>query len=142
NDALAARLGIDPAVLRADDGAAIVAGNVVPEGADPIAMAYAGHQFGHFNPRLGDGRALLLGEVLAPDGVRFDLHLKGSGATAFSRGGDGRSPLGPVLREYVVSEAMAALGIPTTRSLAAATTGETVVRDRRLPGAVLLRVAQ
>ena len=113
----------------------------MPEGAEPIATAYAGHQFGHFVPQLGDGRAILLGEVTDRDGVRRDIQLKGSGPTPFSRRGDGRAAIGPVLREYVVSEAMAALGIPTTRALAAVTTGETVVRDRLLPGAVLTRVA-
>lgn len=142
NGPLADYLGIDRAVLEGDAGAALVTGNALPQGAEPLAMAYAGHQFGHLNPQLGDGRALLLGEVVARDGVRHDLHLKGSGPTPFSRGGDGRSPLGPVLREYVVSEAMAALGVPTTRSLAAATTGEPVFRETTLPGAVLLRVAR
>jgi uncharacterized protein YdiU (UPF0061 family) len=117
------------------------AGNVTPPGAEPIAMAYAGHQFGNFVPRLGDGRAILLGEVLDRNGVRRDIQLKGSGRTPFSRRGDGRAALGPVLREYLVSEAMHALGIPTTRSLAAVMTGEPVYRDRQLPGAVLTRVA-
>ena len=119
----------------------VVAGNAVPPGAEPIATVYAGHQFGGYNPQLGDGRAILLGEVLSPDGKRFDLQLKGSGPTPYSRGGDGRSPLGPVLREYIVSEAMYRLGVPTTRALAAVTTGDTVARDRFLPGAVLARVA-
>jgi uncharacterized protein YdiU (UPF0061 family) len=141
NDALAERLGLDSSWLRSEAGIAALAGNAVPEGAEPVATAYAGHQFGSFNPQLGDGRAVLLGEVVAPDGQRFDLQLKGSGRTPWSRGGDGRSPLGPVLREYIVSEAMAALGVPTTRSLAAVTTGETVVRDGLEPGAVLTRVA-
>ncbi len=113
----------------------------VPDGASPIAAAYAGHQFGHFVPQLGDGRAILLGEVVAPDGTRFDIQLKGSGRTPFSRGGDGRAALGPVLREYIVSEAMAALGVPTTRALAAVTTGEPVYRETMLPGAILTRVA-
>jgi uncharacterized protein YdiU (UPF0061 family) len=113
----------------------------VPEGAEPIATVYAGHQFGGYNPQLGDGRAILLGEVVTPDGARFDLQLKGSGPTPYSRGGDGRSPLGPVLREYVLSEAMHRLGVPTTRALAAVTTGEPVIRDSVLPGAVLARVA-
>src|SRR5204862_7498917 len=116
-------------------------GKRVPEGADPIAMAYAGHQFGHFVPQLGDGRAILLGEVIDADSVRRDIQLKGSGPTPFSRRGDGRAALGPVLREYIVSEAMFALGIPTTRSLAAVVTGENVMRETMLPGAVLTRVA-
>ena len=113
----------------------------MPDGAHPIALAYAGHQFGNFVPRLGDGRAILLGEIVAQDGRRYDVQLKGAGPTPFSRGGDGRAALGPVLREYVVSEAMAAMGIPTTRALAAVTTGEIVRRERELPGAVLTRVA-
>jgi protein adenylyltransferase len=141
NAPLAERLGIDPAALAGPEGVEVLAGNRIPEGADPIALAYAGHQFGGFVPRLGDGRAILLGEVVAPDGARFDLQLKGSGRTPFSRGGDGRAALGPVLREYVVSEAMAALGIPTTRSLAAVTTGQPVYRETALPGAVVTRVA-
>jgi uncharacterized protein YdiU (UPF0061 family) len=119
----------------------MLAGNRVPEGAAPLAMAYAGRQFGHFVPQLGDGRAILLGEILGPGGGRFDLQLKGSGRTPFSRGGDGRAWLGPVLREYVISESMHALGIPTTRSLAAVTTGEPVFRETPQPGAVLTRVA-
>ncbi|MCY1128513.1 YdiU family protein [Frigidibacter sp. RF13] len=139
NDGLARRLGLDRVVLA--DMADIFAGNRTPEGAEPLAQAYAGHQFGGWVPQLGDGRALLLGEVVAPDGARFDIALKGSGPTAFSRRGDGRAWLGPVLREYVVSEAMQALGVPTTRSLAAVTTGETVWRETALPGAVLTRVA-
>jgi serine/tyrosine/threonine adenylyltransferase len=121
--------------------AAIFAGNVIPPGAEPIAMAYAGHQFGNFVPQLGDGRAILLGEVVDRNGERRDIQLKGAGRTQFSRRGDGRAALGPVLREYLVSEAMHALGIPTTRALAAVSTGETVFRDRQLPGAVLTRVA-
>ena len=112
-----------------------------PKAAEPLALAYAGHQFGHFVPQLGDGRAILLGEVMGRDGVRYDIQLKGSGPTPFSRGGDGRAALGPVLREYIVSEAMAALGVPTTRALAAVTTGEHVLRETPLPGAVLTRVA-
>ncbi|HEY3593375.1 MAG TPA: YdiU family protein, partial [Polyangiaceae bacterium] len=116
-------------------------GKVIPEGAEPIALAYAGHQFGVFVPQLGDGRAILLGEVVGKDGRRRDVQLKGSGRTRFSRGGDGRAALGPVLREYIVSEAMAAMGVPTTRSLAAVTTGELVHRDSALPGAVLTRIA-
>ena len=141
NAPLATYLGIDGDWLASDAGVAALAGNAVPEGANPVATAYAGHQFGQFNPQLGDGRAVLLGEVVASDGRRFDVQLKGSGRTPWSRGGDGRSPLGPVLREYVVSEAMAALGVPTTRALAAVTTGETVVRDGLEPGAILTRVA-
>lgn len=141
NDALAELLGIEPAWLRSPEGAQVLAGNRLPDGAASIALAYAGHQFGGFIPRLGDGRAILLGEVVGTDGVRRDIQLKGAGRTPFSRGGDGRAALGPVLREYVVSEAMAALGIPTTRALAAVTTGEVVVREALLPGAVLTRVA-
>jgi serine/tyrosine/threonine adenylyltransferase len=141
NRLLAAQLGLDPDRLESPEGAEILAGKQVPDGADPIAMAYAGHQFGHFVPQLGDGRAILLGEVIAADGVRRDIQLKGSGPTPFSRRGDGRAALGPVLREYIVSEAMAVLGIPTTRSLAAVLTGESVLRETALPGAVLTRVA-
>ncbi|MFH1342977.1 MAG: protein adenylyltransferase SelO [Pseudomonadota bacterium] len=141
NRPLAVHLGLDPDRLESPEGAEILAGKQVPEGADPIAMAYAGHQFGHFVPQLGDGRAILLGEVLDADGVRRDIQLKGSGPTPFSRRGDGRAALGPVLREYIVSEAMAALGIPTTRSLAAVITGEHVMRETPLPGAVLTRIA-
>jgi protein adenylyltransferase len=141
NRALALQLGLDPDWLAGPDALDILAGRRVPDAAEPIAMAYAGHQFGHFVPQLGDGRAILLGEVIDRDGVRRDIQLKGSGRTPFSRSGDGRAALGPVLREYVVSEAMAALGIPTTRALAAVTTGEPVVRETLLPGAVLTRVA-
>ncbi len=141
NRALAQELGLDIDAIEAAGSAEIFAGNLVPEGAEPIAMAYAGHQFGHFVPQLGDGRAILIGEVVDRTGVRRDLQWKGSGPTPFSRNGDGRAALGPVLREYLVSEAMHALKIPTTRALAAATTGEIVYRDRRLPGAVLTRVA-
>src|ERR1700727_251609 len=141
NRPLAVRLGLDPNRLDSPEGAEILAGKRVPDGADPIAMAYAGHQFGHFVPQLGDGRAILLGEVIDADGVRRDIQLKGSGPTPFSRRGDGRAALGPVLREYIVSEAMAALGVPTTRALAAVTTGEQVFRETALPGAVLTRVA-
>ena len=141
NDDLARRLGLDPDWLRGSAGAAMLAGNLMPPGADPIAQAYAGHQFGGLSPQLGDGRAVLLGEVVAPDGARFDIQLKGSGPTPFSRRGDGRAWLGPVLREYLVSEFMFAAGVPTTRALAAATTGETVIRETALPGAVLTRVA-
>jgi serine/tyrosine/threonine adenylyltransferase len=141
NRPLAIRLGLDPDRLESAEGAEILAGKLVPSGAEPIAMAYAGHQFGHFVPQLGDGRAILLGEVIDVEGVRRDIQLKGSGPTPFSRRGDGRAALGPVLREYIVSEAMAALGIPTTRSLAAVVTGESVIRETALPGAVLTRVA-
>ncbi len=141
NAALAARLGLDADWLASPAGVDVLAGREVPDGADPIATAYAGHQFGNFVPRLGDGRAVLLGEVIDRDGVRRDIQLKGAGPTPFSRAGDGRAALGPVLREYLVSEAMAALGIPTTRALAAVTTGEEVARETYLPGAVLTRVA-
>ena len=140
NQALARELGI-PTDQVAALGAAVFSGNTLPEGAEPLAMAYAGHQFGHFSPQLGDGRALLLGEINAPDGARYDIHLKGSGPTRFSRNGDGRSALGPVLREYLVSEAMQKLNVPTTRALAAVTTGEPVARERLLPGGVITRVA-
>jgi len=141
NHALAKDLGLDPGLLDSPEGAEILSGKRLPDGAEPIAMAYAGHQFGHFVPQLGDGRAILLGEVIDKDGVRRDIQLKGSGPTPFSRRGDGRAALGPVLREYIVSEAMFALGIPTTRSLAAVITGESVMRETVLPGAVLTRVA-
>src|SRR3978361_960653 len=141
NRPLAVHLGLDPDVLESAEGTEILAGKRIPDGADPIAMAYAGHQFGHFVPQLGDGRAILLGEVIDADGARRDIQLKGSGPTPFSRRGDGRAALGPVLREYIVSEAMATLGIPTTRSLAAVVTGENVMREAPLPGAVLTRVA-
>lgn len=141
NDDLAERLGLDPVDAGDDRLAEIFSGQTLPDGADPIAFAYAGHQFGHFSPQLGDGRALLLGEIVAPDGARFDIQLKGSGPTAFSRNGDGKAALGPVLREYLVSEAMAAMGVPTTRSLAAVATGDQVQRERSHPGAVLTRVA-
>ena len=142
NGELAALLSLDASALASDEGAQLFSGNVVPDGAEPIALAYAGHQFGGFVRQLGDGRAILLGEIVGTDGKRRDVQLKGSGRTPFSRGGDGRAALGPVLREYVVSEAMAALGIPTTRALAAVTTGERVMReDGPLPGAVLTRIA-
>src|SRR6266403_3715987 len=137
----ARNLGLDPDELASPQGVEILSGNRVAEGAEPLAIAYAGHQFGYFVPQLGDGRANLLGEVMGRDGVRYDIQLKGSGPTPFSRRGDGRAALGPVLREYIVSEAMAALGIPTTRSLAAVVTGENVMRETPLPGAVLTRVA-
>src|SRR5580698_10331768 len=141
NVELARSLGLDPAALASTLGVEILAGNRVAEGSEPLAQAYAGHQFGYFVPQLGDGRANLIGEVIGPDGVRYDLQLKGSGPTPFSRRGDGRAALGPVLREYIVSEAMAALGVPTTRALAAVTTGERVYRETALPGAVFTRVA-
>jgi uncharacterized protein YdiU (UPF0061 family) len=126
---LARNLGLDPHVLESSPGVEILAGNGVAEDAEPLALAYAGHQFGYFVAQLGDGRANLLGEVMGRDGVRYDIQLKGSGPTPFSGGGDGRAALGPVLREYIVSEAMAALGVPTTRALAAVTTGERVFRE-------------
>jgi uncharacterized protein YdiU (UPF0061 family) len=141
NRALAAELDLDIGDADADVLAAIFSGNVLPPGTEPLAMAYAGHQFGHFVPQLGDGRAILLGEVTDRTGIRRDIQLKGSGRTPFSRNGDGRSALGPVLREYLVSEAMHALGVPGTRALAAVATGETVLRERGLPGAILTRVA-
>ncbi len=136
NEALARELGLDHLA----DVAGVFSGNRLPPGADPIAMAYAGHQFGNFTPQLGDGRAILLGEVIDRGGRRRDIQLKGAGRTAFSRGGDGRAALGPVLREYLMSEAMHALGVPTTRALAAVSTGETVIRAQPLPGAVVTRV--
>ncbi|NLA35202.1 MAG: YdiU family protein [Actinobacteria bacterium] len=141
NEPLARRLGLDPAELASPAGVEVLAGNAIAEGARPLAQAYAGHQFGGFNPGLGDGRAHLLAEVIDVDGNRVDIALKGSGRTRFSRGGDGRAGVGPMLREYVVSEAMAALGVPTTRSLAVVRTGETVLRQPPQPGAVLTRVA-
>jgi uncharacterized protein YdiU (UPF0061 family) len=142
NTALATDLGLDPATLNTPQGAHYLTGSQTPDGAHPLAMAYAGHQFGGFSPRLGDGRALLLGEIIAPNGQRYDLHLKGSGRTPFSRGGDGKAVLGPVLREYLMGEAMAALSVPTTRALAATTTGAKVLRETGMePGAVLARIA-
>jgi len=141
NEPLATELGLDLGWLRSPDGVRLLVGNLVPAGANPVAQAYAGHQFGAFVPRLGDGRALLLGEVVGAGGVPRDLHLKGSGRTPFARGGDGLAAVGPMLREYVVSEAMHALGIPTTRSLAVVATGSSVRRETSLPGAVLARVA-
>ncbi len=141
NTRLAEQLGIDLRNLNDPEAANIFAGNVLPPGAEPIALAYAGHQFGGFSPQLGDGRAILLGEVVDLNGERRDIQLKGAGPTPFSRQGDGRAALGPVLREYMISEAMAALGIPTTGALAAVTTGEEVFRETRLPGAVLARIA-
>jgi len=141
NAALATELGLEWASLDGAALAAIFSGNAIPEGAEPIALAYAGHQFGQFVPQLGDGRAILLGEVVDRSGTRRDIQFKGSGRTPYSRNGDGRAALGPVLREYLVSEAMHALGIPATRSLAAVATGEAVFRERALPGAIVTRVA-
>ena len=143
NEPLARTLGLSPDALRSADGVRMLAGNRVPDGAEPLAMAYAGHQFGHWVPQLGDGRAILLGELRDGAGTLFDVHLKGAGRTPFSRGGDGRNHFGPALREYVVSEAMHALGVPTTRALAVTATGESVLRESGpLPGAVLARVAR
>lgn len=140
NDVLATSLGLKAQALKSDDGVDILAGNQIPEDGFPLAQAYAGHQFGHFT-MLGDGRAILLGEQITPLGERVDIQLKGSGRTPYSRRGDGRAALGPMLREYIISEAMYALGIPTTRSLAVVTTGETIIRETELPGAILTRVA-
>lgn len=141
NTQLAELLGIRQDELASTEGVEMLAGNRIAGGSEPIALAYAGHQFGGLVPQLGDGRAILLGEVVGRDGKRYDMQLKGAGPTPFSRGGDGRAAIGPVLREYVVSEAMAAMGVPTTRALAAVTTGEVVVREKLLPGAILTRVA-
>ncbi|GAA3546569.1 UPF0061 protein [Aeromicrobium flavum] len=141
NDLLAAELGLDAASLRTADGVGLLTGTSVPPNATPVAQAYAGHQFGGYSPRLGDGRALLMGELTDREGRLLDLHLKGSGRTPFSRGGDGFAAVGPMLREYVISEAMHALGVPTTRSLAVVATGRDVRRETMLPGAVLARVA-
>ncbi|GAE28535.1 selenoprotein O and cysteine-containing homologs [Halalkalibacter wakoensis JCM 9140] len=140
NSSLAAKLGLNEDSLKQKNGVDVFAGNELPEGAFPLAQAYAGHQFGHFT-MLGDGRAILLGEQITPSNERFDIQLKGSGRTPYSRGGDGRATLGPMLREYIISEAMHGLGIPTTRSLAVVTTGETVMREAELPGAILTRIA-
>lgn len=140
NHSLAASLGLDARALQSDDEVAVLAGNRIPEGALPIAQAYAGHQFGYF-AMLGDGRAILLGEQISPQGERLDIQLKGAGRTPYSRGGDGRAALGPMLREYIISEAMHALGIPTTRSLAVVATGQPVTREKEFPGAILTRVA-
>ncbi|WP_210367303.1 protein adenylyltransferase SelO [Bacillus sp. REN3] len=140
NEKLADSLGLEAEALREEETVAMFAGNKVPAEAEPLAQAYAGHQFGHFT-MLGDGRALLIGEQLDPDGMRFDIQLKGSGRTPYSRGGDGRAGLGPMLREYIISEAMHALGIPTSRSLAVVTTGETIIRETMQQGAILTRVA-
>jgi uncharacterized protein YdiU (UPF0061 family) len=141
NKALADAMGLSVDDLGSQDGVNVFAGNLVPGGAEPLAMAYAGHQFGNFVPQLGDGRAILLGDITGPDGVCLDIQLKGSGRTFYSRNGDGRAALGPVLREYLVSEAMARLGVPTTRALAAVTTGEEVAREQLLPGGIITRVA-
>ncbi|RLJ59304.1 uncharacterized protein YdiU (UPF0061 family) [Litoreibacter meonggei] len=142
NDDLADQMGLDAEWLRSDAGLAMLAGNAMPDGADPLAQVYAGHQFGGWSPQLGDGRANVLGEVVGPDGARWDIQLKGSGPTPYSRMGDGRAGLGPVMREYIVSEAMHAFGVPTTRALAAVSTGERVQRETGLPGAILTRVAR
>jgi uncharacterized protein YdiU (UPF0061 family) len=141
NTALAADLGLDVDALASPQGIGLLVGNTVAEASSPIAMAYAGHQFGSYSPRLGDGRALLLGEIIDSQGCRRDVHLKGSGPTSFARGGDGKAAVGPMLREYVISEAMHAIGIPTTRALAVVATGERIARETQLPGAVLVRVA-
>lgn len=140
NYSLINSLGLNSKFLQSNDGVEVLAGNMIAEGAAPLAQAYAGHQFGHFT-MLGDGRAILLGEHITPIGERVDIQLKGSGRTPYSRGGDGKATLGPMLREYIISEAMAALGIPTTRSLAVVTTGEKIIREDYLPGAILTRVA-
>src|SRR5205085_6791214 len=140
-DSLAAELGLDLDSLDAGARAALFAGNTLPGGAEPLAQAYAGHQFGGFAPQLGDGRALLLGEVIDRKGCRRDIAFKGSGPTAFARGGDGKAAIGPMLREVLIGEAMQALRIPTTRALAVVATGEPVYREHVLPGAVLTRVA-
>src|SRR5580692_2517800 len=141
NAPLAGQLGLDGAWLTSPDGLRFLVGNLIPPGAAPVAQAYAGHQFGGYVPQLGDGRALLLGELSDGDGRLRDIHLKGSGATPFARGGDGLAAVGPMLREYIISEAMHALGVPTTRSLAVVATGRPVQRETLLPGAVLTRVA-
>ncbi|MCM3388896.1 YdiU family protein [Ureibacillus chungkukjangi] len=140
NEPLARELGLDSAALQGEEGVQILAGNKAPEGSFPMAQAYAGHQFGHFT-MLGDGRAVLYGEQMTPENERFDIQLKGAGRTPFSRGGDGRAALGPMLREYIISEAMHGLGIPTTRSLAVVSTGEKIMREMDLPGAILTRIA-
>jgi uncharacterized protein YdiU (UPF0061 family) len=141
SDELAAELGLDADQLKSKPGIAILVGNVVPPGSTPVALGYAGHQFGGYSPRLGDGRALLLGELNSSDGNRVDLHLKGSGRTPWARGGDGKASVGPMLREYVFAEAMHALGVPTTRALAVLGTGEKVIRQGIEPGALLVRTA-
>ena len=142
NSKLAINLGLDPQALQTNSGVGMLSGNYLPQGSEPLAMVYAGHQFGGWVPQLGDGRAILLGEVLSKDGRRQDIQLKGAGPTPYSRMGDGRAALGPVLREYIVSEAMWALGIPTTRSLAAVATGDRVFREQALPGAIVARGAE
>lgn len=142
NAELGQKIGLDPDWLASDEGFAMLSGQKLAEGSDPIAMAYAGHQFGGWSPSLGDGRAILIGEIIAQDNIRRDIQLKGAGRTPFSRDGDGKSALGPVLREYILSEAMAALNIPTTRALGAVTTGQMVYRDPIQPGAMLTRVAR
>lgn len=142
NEELAAELNLDTAQLRQDEQVAVFAGNRIPAQAEPLAMAYTGHQFGHFNPQLGDGRAILLGELLNNQGERFDVQLKGSGRTPYSRGGDGRAAIGPVLREYIMCEFMHAAGIATTRALAAVSTGETIMREHLLPGAIITRLSR
>jgi len=141
NEPLARFLNIDPAQLRTTAGVEILAGNRIADGSEPTAIAYAGHQFGSFNPTLGDGRANLLGEVIAQDGKHYDIQLKGSGPTPFSRRGDGRAALGPVLREYILSESMHTLGVPTTRALAAVLTGDKVIRESIQPGGIVTRIA-
>jgi serine/tyrosine/threonine adenylyltransferase len=141
NEQLAGELGLDAEALRTPRGVEVLVGNEVPDGASPVAQAYAGHQFGGYSPRLGDGRALLVGEVIDEHGRRRDLHLKGSGRTPFARGGDGKAAVGPMLREYIIGEAMHALGVPTTRALAVVATGDRILREGMLPGAVLARVA-
>lgn len=141
NESLANQLGLDVHALYSEKGLSIFSGQALPAGSHPVAQAYAGHQFGGFSPQLGDGRALLLGELLTPHHHRFDIALKGSGRTPFARGGDGKAAMGPMLREYLISEAMHALGIPTTRTLAVVSTGEPVQRERALPGAIMCRIA-
>ncbi|HTO00527.1 MAG TPA: protein adenylyltransferase SelO family protein, partial [Microthrixaceae bacterium] len=141
NESLAVDLGLDVEWLRSADGVDVISGNRAPVGSVPVALGYAGHQFGNYSPRLGDGRALLLGELVTPEGTLIDIHLKGSGRTPFARGGDGKATIGPMLREYVVAESLNSLGVPTTRSLAVVLTGERINRNRVEPGAVLTRVA-
>ena len=141
NEQLARDLGLDPEWLRSPEGVGFLCGTTLPKGARPVAMGYAGHQFGQLSPRLGDGRALLLGEIKDTQGNLRDIHVKGSGPTKFSRGGDGWGALGPMLREYLISEAMHALGVPTTRALAVITTGRKIARERVVPAALVVRVA-
>ena len=142
NEELIDELGLDKNDLNSKTGVDVLSGNMVPHGAEPLSMAYAGHQFGSWVPVLGDGRAILLGEIISPNGIRHDIQLKGSGPTPFSRGGDGKAVLGPILREYILSESMHALGIPTTRTLSAMLTGETIFRELPMPGAILTRVSK